>query len=355
MKLKNILSALCFLFVATACSMEDDILDNNSSQLVPEEGSAYISAVINLGGAQTKATSGSEKDPDGYGADPITSCALFLLDANNKVVGLHTESDETSTATKREIKFLTKVNVATKIVAVVNYNPDNTPENLLACSTYREIQAYKEHDANYRIKVGEETISWEGVTGSASTTGNLDEAKVNITVHSRTAVVELSKFEVRQKGAGVLPEVKLTSVSLSNLKSEVGLYSEGASFETNPFSFPNDYLPIAPGSYERGYFRQNVYPNTNDGNTKNKFVTLTLEFTVDGKSSPEFKRSYIINRPTDANFTNNSGHEYVQPGYWYRLSATVTVNTGKIDCDIECHVLDWDYKSIVLPDTYPNK
>lgn len=37
MKLKNILSVVCFLFVATACSMEDSILDDDSSKLITAE------------------------------------------------------------------------------------------------------------------------------------------------------------------------------------------------------------------------------------------------------------------------------------------------------------------------------
>ena len=76
MKLKNILSVVCFLFVATACSMEDSILDDDSSKLVPEDGSAYVSAVINLEGTQTKATTGNSSDPQEYVADAIASCAL---------------------------------------------------------------------------------------------------------------------------------------------------------------------------------------------------------------------------------------------------------------------------------------
>lgn len=34
MKLKNILSVLCFFFVATACSMEDDIIQNDFGKIM---------------------------------------------------------------------------------------------------------------------------------------------------------------------------------------------------------------------------------------------------------------------------------------------------------------------------------
>ena len=348
MKLKNILSFFCFLAAMASCSMEDDILNDNSSKLLPEEGSAYVSAVINLGNTQTKATTGSSSAPEAYYADAISSCALFLLDATDKVVGVHTET-YTGSETSKEIKFLTKVNVATKAVAVVNYNPSNS-ENVLACSDLAALKAYMEHDANYRIKIGEGTINWTGVVGSTSTTANLGTGTTSITVKSRTAIVELVKFVVKYEGAGTQPTVKLTEVSLENLKSDGGLYNEGVAFWANPFSF-TDNLPAVPAYYGDNAFRKNVYPNTNN----EKPITLKLKFTVDGKSSSEFERSYIINRPTEGNFTNNSGHTYVEPGYWYQLSATVTVNTGKIDCAIECHVLDWIYQSIDAGDIYPEK
>ena len=346
MKLKNILSVICFLFVATACSMEDGFLDGNTSELVSEAGSAYVSATINLGSIQTKSSNSSA--PEEYGADAISSCALFLLDVTGKVAGVHTES-YASPGTSKTIKFLTKVNVAAKIVAVVNYNPGNS-ENILACPDYDALKKYMEHNADYRVKIGEGIIDWTGVAGSTSTTGDLGTVATSITVESRTAIVELVKLSVKSKGAGAHPTVKLTEVSLANLKADGGLYNEGTTIETIPFSFVNN-LPADPTYYgDKGYFRKNVYPNTNSG----KPITLKLKFTVDGKDSSEFERSYIINRPTEGDFANNSGHLYVEPGYWYQLTATVTVNTDKIDCAIECNVLDWDYKSIEAGDIYPN-
>ena len=177
--------------------MEDSILDDDSSKLVPEDGSAYVSAVINLEGTQTKATTGNSSDPQEYVADAIASCALFLLDSEGKVVGVHTETYN-STATTQEIRFLTKVNVATKAVAVVNYNPGNS-ESLLACSDYDDLKNYVEHDAHYRLKIGEGAIDWTEVVGSSSTTENLSTATTAITVKSRTAIVELAEFAVRYK------------------------------------------------------------------------------------------------------------------------------------------------------------
>ena len=350
MKLKNILSVLCFFFVAVACSMEDDVLDGNSSKLVPEEGSAYVSAVINLGGTQTKATTGNSSALEEYEVDAIASCALFLLDSNNKVVGVHTETYTNSIAISQEIKFLTKVNVATKAVAVVNYNPNNS-ENILACSDYNALQSYMEHDANYRIKIGEGQIDWTGVVGSSSTTGDLGMAETSITVESRTAIVELVEFAVNYK-TNRQPVVKLESVSLSNLKTQGGWSEDLKGVTTGSFNFDKTTyaLPRNPGYYssdENHYpLRANVYPNTDGGNNSEKFVTLTLTFSVtDGGASRTYDRSYIINRPTeqDGSFTNNSGHDYVKAGHWYQLKATVNVASDLVDCDIVCYTNDWIY------------
>lgn len=356
MKLKNILSVVCFLFVATACSMEDSILDDDSSKLVPEDGSAYVSAVINLEGTQTKATTGNSSDPQEYVADAIASCALFLLDSEGKVVGVHTETYN-STATTQEIRYLTKVNVATKAVAVVNYNPGNS-ESLLACSDYDDLKNYVEHDAHYRLKIGEGAIDWTEVVGSSSTTENLSTATTAITVKSRTAIVELAEFAVRYK-TDKRPVVKLESVSLSNLKTQGGWLEDLKSgVTTGRFDFDKTTysLPRTPGFYngDDGHYplRADVYPNT-DGGGRAEFVTLTLTFSVtEGNDSKIYNRSYIINRPSeeDGSFTNNSGHVYVEAGYWYQLKATVNVTSDLVDCDIVCYTNDWIFDDSTFND-----
>lgn len=47
MRLRNILSVLCFLFVAVACSMEDDIL-NDLDTPTPEKADSYAVFDISL-------------------------------------------------------------------------------------------------------------------------------------------------------------------------------------------------------------------------------------------------------------------------------------------------------------------
>lgn len=337
MKLKNILSILFFFVVAVSCSVEDDVIDNSSS-IIPEGDVAYVSAAISMDNTLTKST-GNSQDGGTIDADPINSYFFFLLDKDNDVVGVHKGRFENPSSSKEEVKFLAKVNVATKIVAFVNYNETNR-EKLENCMNYDQIKAYKEYNADYRLKIGEEFISWQGVIGSTSTTENLDKASVEIRVKSYTSIVELVEFKVNDQSGRNL-DVKLTKVSLSNLKSEGGSV-EGSSFQASP-------KVVKEGNFAPGYygdkaenFRTNVYPNTD----ASKPITLNLTFTVtEGGKTTSYDRNYIINRPSDDSFTNNSGHVYVEAGNWYQLTATVNVKSGFVDCNVVCYTNDWIYDS----------
>lgn len=357
MKRVNILLSLCFLAVMASCSMEDDILDNNSSTFVPEESSAFVSATINLGNAQTRSasedtnTTGGSNQGETIDADYISNYALFLLDGTGHVVGVHTDSftrqevedmlNQGGDPSKVKVQFMTKYNVATKAVAVVNYNPDNS-ENVLACSDKQALLAYKEHNAAYRLKFGEGNINWEGAGSSSSTTEELKPAEVSIRVESCTAIVELVEFAVKYK-TDRKPDVKLVGVNISNLKANGG-WKESLGIEAEQqFVFDRTKFPQAPSYYgDKGLFRADVYPNTDGGKTRNSFVTLNLRFSVtEGEVTKTYDRHYIINRPSDSSFTNNSGHTYVKAGNWYQLTATVKVASDNIDCDVVCYTQDW--------------
>lgn len=339
--------------------MEDDILDNSASVVMPQEGNAYVSVAIGLGNAQTKA--GSSNLNGTYGADRIDNCALFLLDENEQVVGFHTEEfaidEDNENPSKVTVRFLTKYKVATKAVAVVDYNPNNS-ENLLDCSNLTDLKAYKEHDANYRIKFGVGDIDWSGVSGSSSTniSPEAKPATVSIEVANHTAIVELVQFSVRyDEKSNNHPKVELTEVSVSHLKENGGWFEDIKGIANKTFSFDSRYgLPLEPGSYndndEIYPLRVNVYPNTDGGEDGESFVTLHIKFSIqDVKGEPrKEERKYIINRPTGDDFTNNSGegHTYVKAGYWYQLKATVNVHSDYVDCDVVCYTRDWIKNSI---------
>lgn len=334
--------------------MEDDILDNNASVVIPQEGNAYVSVTVGLGDVQTKATTGST-DPittNPNDRDYIDRCAIFLLDENENVVGVHAESygDYQST---RNVKFLTKYGVAKTAVAVVDYDP-YAPEVLLACSSLQALENYKESNAYNRIKFGTGNVNWTGVVGSTSTK---DESADNvaqispITVYNRVAVVELAGLSVKYT-SDKEPEVQLTKVWLTNLKVKGG-WEEDTEEATGSFRFNDNAayygLPAAPGLYGNrpggvSQILTYVYPNTIGG----KYVTLHLEFSVTENGITKLhEREYIINRPTGDGFVNNNdGHTYVEPGFWYKLYATVNVKSDFVDCDVVCYTRDWVYNKL---------
>ena len=63
MKLKNILSVLCFFFVAVACSMEDDIIQNDFGKNNEAFSDGNVHMSFNLQGGITTTKSSTIGDP----------------------------------------------------------------------------------------------------------------------------------------------------------------------------------------------------------------------------------------------------------------------------------------------------
>ena len=197
MKLKNILSVICILLAVVSCSMEDEVLDGNSTNLILEKGAAYVTVDISTAKATTKAVGRGESHINGsLAGDYINSCYLLLLDNDGNIVNRAFATELSGTTVKYEKNILVKVGAVTKIIAVVNGS--HLHEKLDACTTLSQIRAIRDDKAEHRVKVGEGTISWpEGFEGSSSTTGNLPSVTVSIEAVQRTAVVGLNGFYVK--------------------------------------------------------------------------------------------------------------------------------------------------------------
>ena len=68
------------------------------------------------------------------------------------------------------------------------------------------------------------------------------------------------------------------------------------------------------------------------------FSKLRLPF-----DNQKVKENYAI-------FLKNSGHVYVEAGYWYQLKATVNVTSDLVDCDIVCYTNDWIFDDSTFND-----
>ncbi len=368
MKLRNILSVFCFLAAMASCSMEDDTVMNDLGGMIETTGdNVYLSVNIGTGNGTTKAaTTGSANDADySISGDLINRCILYLLDGD-KVLAvtdtiLKTEEGADDYKSSLKMKFLTKVSKnSLKLVAVVNYD-GTLKSNYLACSTLSKLEAIRETNAQNRVMVGQvDGIKLTEGSPSTKDAPTTDAGKIVVT--PRVACIDLIGFNVKYK-TEKHPEVKLTGIYYNNLKKEVGLFDEGKNdFETSwqedlnffrknvpdvepGVPFPEGALTVEDKGDETGNCNDKLslnksffvtFPNQNAGTP----VQMKITFTVDGKG---YDRTYIINRPfeNDGSFTNTTGTKYVNPGYWYRLKATVNISSDKVDCDVVCYTQDW--------------
>ena len=168
MKLKNILSVICILLAVVSCSMEDEVLDGNSTNLILEKGAAYVTVDISTAKATTKAVGRGESHINGsLAGDYINSCYLLLLDNDGNIVNRAFATELSGTTVKYEKNILVKVGAVTKIIAVVNGS--HLHEKLDACTTLSQIRAIRDDKAEHRVKVGEGTIVIiSSVTGTTS-------------------------------------------------------------------------------------------------------------------------------------------------------------------------------------------
>ncbi|WP_122331606.1 hypothetical protein [Parabacteroides sp. AF48-14] len=342
MKLKNILSIICCLVAMASCSMEDDMMGNSDSGQLTKD--TYLSVKVATADVITKA---GESHPAGeatYGS--VNNCYYFILDGNGEVLNRRYVD-----STPSSINFLVKMNQGVSILAVVNC--DDLKNELDTKADKAGIMNVVSSDAGKMVKVGEESISWTGITGSPSTAPTTESTvNVSILVKEITALVSFDGFYVRYKDNIYDTKVRLTAITLSNLKGSVTLGgTEGAlsgtkDILTNGYLIPvalkneatiNNYKDESSKLDAQGLetastienLRTSVFPNA----TGDDHLTMTLTFTVNGRVDT---RTYVINPLRD---TNTTGHNYVQAGYWYKMNVILNITAAGIE---SLEVVPWN-------------
>ena len=336
MKLKNILSILCVFFVAISCSMEDDFTGENSGQFTKD---TYLSVKVKTAGVTTKA---GESHPDGtaeYGT--VDNCYYFVLDGSGQVLNSRYMTGADASAAN----ILVKMKNATSVLAVVNC--DDLKTQLESKADKAGILSVASTDATKMVKVGESNINWEGVTGSSSTAQTPESTvNVSITVDQKTSLVSFDGFYVKYKDNIYETQVRLTKITLSNLKSSVALNGTEGTIKTGeetilsngaiiPVALKNDATIynykdessklVVENGPEDGSVIENLLANVFPNETGNDHLTMNITFTVNGKADT---RSYTINPNRD---TNTSGHDYVRAGYWYKMNLILNVTAAGIE------------------------
>lgn len=381
MKLKNIISMVCFLFLAVSCSMEDDAVMNDlESQLKKEdvsEGSVFLS--FNIGSDEVNTRSTDEITYSETPGQRINSCSMILYRGNEILYvrdGLKRMTSQINGNTNvpfpegtvvdalsmeaNQIQVLTKKREGLFVMIVANatltLNDRSNYPDMQAINSAIEDLSEKKLDGTDLLKVGTAEVTFddkvsnpkfEASAGTAvidnETTTNIYVQKV--TVKQRAAAIRLRKFEVEWI-AGTKAPVRITKVELLNSNHKVHLdgsqYEGTDAYKTLSYSIPDGGLIVydkVSGEFKNKSFlpfTQFSFPNIKAENRKNeKYVTMKIYYTVGGFS---YDSEFIINRPgTD----KEGGTEYVHANYIYYLDIKAKITNHNVSCDLVCYTQDW--------------
>ncbi|MDH6313354.1 hypothetical protein M2137_002144 [Parabacteroides sp. PFB2-10] len=365
MRLNNILLIASFLFATVACSMEDDVLNEITKANPTTDADAtelYVSFDLNGTGLGTKA--GTSTNGTTTPSNMIETASVIVFKGDNVYSakdGVSFVKDENGIDTNvLNMQVLLKTGTTYDVYVI-----GDSKESFAGLTTRSAVEAAylgkddaNKTDLNKLVKFGKTDKFMipkeEGypTIEDARKPANIKALPVHL--QQLTAKVELKEVNVSSTFANnTLPtDVTLKSVRLLNQNTMRQLkdgqvanpvYANVAWNMSNGFKLYDvedgkvtEGLPATLASFV-------TYPNSGvvvDG----KLANLTaLELTFEVGSNTE-KRTYVINRETAAgDFTNNTGHPYIQAGYIYQLTANVKVTGDNIECTVKCYTLDWLY------------
>lgn len=365
MKLKNILSIFCFLFVAVACSSEDDMM-NDVDLEVKSASEVYASLNVSLGTGNipTKAVqnAGTEKPTDNESS--VNNCYLAVFDADTKELlasrlyeGLESSDDNVTYVLNDNIVFKVSSleaeypNLLLVAIAHMNSNegfhaPYSSISAVQACTTYEELMAVSlKEDPTVLVKVGELTINKEEFGDYVNVSKEMisqggGKKRIQIDVKQRSAGIELEELNVIS-AAGTVADIKVTSLQLINMvsSSKVGGQVERPDTEESEIRITGEKNNDNQVRYDnllgsRFYTYENPVSNTN----KTK-LRIEYSYTLNGKEETG-SSIFTIKTPAD----NAVGYtEEVKANHIYKL--TVNITNGVVDITVKLATKDWKYDS----------
>ncbi|WP_106831530.1 hypothetical protein [Parabacteroides pacaensis] len=377
MKIKNIFSVLCFLFIGMACSMDEELINETTKTDPSVTEKAEVNIKLNVNQTQTK---GGVSNPDGTASseNDINNVVVALVDAKGNILEIQStngtteevETDQGKQNVLKDIRFLTKVRENIKAIAIVNSKRDYT-----SCKTLYDLYLQTENNPENNpldfVKVGEVLDIFRGYTGSVSTT-NLTPHLVEIPVRQLMARIDFMGFMYTKQPDNANFKVEFVKAEIlnANYKSYV-CTGEGtlAAGEVNPGDYKSGQTPYnqtSSGSLVSGSNWYVVGNNPDDSsigtplmtnysytNTNaNSPVSIRIQFKIDDELCT---KEYVINPPrgytkdgVNYQFANNTGIEYVQAGYLYRFYVKLTVTKNWIESSIACYTEDWIPENIEI-------
>lgn len=353
MKIKNILATMCFLFIAVACSTEDDILigvDTKSPVLDGTEVYASIDLSLLVGNANiTTKSSGLEGPTAGTEEDmttdekSVSNCyiAIFKYDSSGEVGDLLTSYYSSNGSISESLIFKIPKDKSErtdlKIVVIANAAASVSKYGLASASqiSYADLKGKTLVETpNAFVKVGETDIAKGDGTYPDGKGGvyvnisekilNLDQpdhTPVEIKLIQRTAAIVLQRFQILKSDGSAYDDVAITRLSLENCKAIGKVAGEVSSGEQlyREQSVDDNFT-------ERLY----SYENTSTAQP----TTLKIDYVYNNgeTGSCSFPIKSRLNETSNPSIA-------VWAGYLYKLE--VTLKNAAVDVTVQCVTQDW--------------
>lgn len=392
MKLINILSILCILFITASCSSEGDLLDgvetpaNSETKTEAYSYAEFEFALSTNSDVQTRSSSvdGGLEEPNSETTEAsVVSCYIAVINESGNVIA----SDFYSTYNtgdfgyKKDGAQLINKHMTIKVpandanskltfFAVANLEPMQAVLNqakidkdgFMNCKTLKEIQdnlivSY----INIFVKQGsiEKSISDLKLKETVSSDNDSECNSIVIPVNQVTSAVLLESFKIRRNGADNnlqnVIDARVKSVELINLKNKTYLNSDlkvedasdnytttvGAVSIGDKYTYHKDFNTNSNLKYE--HINQiRFYTYRNETQTDAFKTALRVVYTLE-EGGAEYTKTFTIKTP------DGSGDysEKVAAGKLYKLSVTVSESSGD---NIQYVVKDWIPNKIDLGD-----
>lgn len=328
--------SFCFLFIAVACSMEDEKILSDIEQGIGDKENAAASIMVSFKGAN--ATKGDDPTPP---EKVLQNVVVFLLDENQEVENVLCVTDPTKL---NSISFSTKKEDGKSVYVVANVSE----------TTRNSLKVQKNLDAIKTVALTDEDlallpkVSDEPKTVNFILDGDSFIATVTVSLIQRTSRIHLNQLTYQfVEGTVAYDDLKLVDISLANIVKDgqvegISIIDPFSSYKEVPYVYEEgeSSFPISAGSFvlaDNIHFDTYANPEQLPG-SKQMLTTLFLTFKMNSDKKT-IKRICTI---------KTNGKELVEAGHIYELELNAIVSSGEIAVAVEARVLDWDYREIDL-------
>ena len=372
MKIINTLSVLFFLFIAVACSMEEDVI-NDIDKEVQSASEVYAALGVSLAadGVQTRSSEYNEEDEDSNpntNENVVRNCYVAVFDNSTKKLlasrlysGDEVKGEGSVYTLGKSIVFKVSKDEAERhdlvFVAVAHMNDNIYGESssirkgIQSCSTYNDLMNFTlKEDPTVLVKVGELSIMKDEYKTYMNISPNMINEDgsalsgikpIRIKVSQRSAAIQLDKFAVESE-IGVVSDVEVKSLQLLNM-----VYS------TNVGGFDSDSDIDEAYLLEKGKngindllkYRFYTYENPESSSDKTK-LRIGYSYKLNGKEETGFSTITIKSPGEDGSIAE------VRANHLYKLS--VTVKNGVVDVTTKCYTKDWLMNDVEIIEAVEN-